>query len=336
MGTNGDAAVKVVPVRHVGQWIGLAFLALFIAMLIHTIFSKIPSGVRKCHFVAARYICHPVLKWRFGWNDIFHYFTNHLVLKGLLITLELTAIAMLIGIVLGVFVAIMRLSHNRLLSGAAWTYTWIFRGTPVYVQILMWGAIAFLYPQLAIGIPFTHIYLVHFGANSVFSLFNAAVTALGLNEGAYFSEIVRSGLIAVDEGQTEAAMSLGMTRGQTLRLVVLPQAMRVIIPPTGNEVISMLKTTSLVSAIAVVDLLGAVTNIYNQTYQIMPMLIMASLWYLIVSTILSVGQFYLERYFARGALRSPPLTPIQRVRRDLRGIASKYRTRRGVRVGAPS
>ncbi len=336
MGTNGDAAVKVVPVRHVGQWFGLAFLALFVAMLIHTIFSKIPSGSRKCHLVAARYVCRPVLKWRFGWNDIFHYFTNHLVLRGLLVTLELTAIAMFIGIVLGVFVAIMRLSHNRLLSGAAWTYTWVFRGTPVYVQILMWGAIAFLYPQLAIGIPFTHIYLVHFGANSVFSLFNAAVTALGLNEGAYFSEIVRSGLIAVDEGQTEAAMSLGMTRGQTLRLIVLPQAMRVIIPPTGNEVISMLKTTSLVSAIAVIDLLGAVTNIYNQTYQIMPMLIMASLWYLIVSTILSVGQFYLERYFARGALRTPPLTPIQRVRRDLRGIASKYRTRRGVRVGAPS
>jgi len=225
------------------------------------------------------------------------------------------------------------LSHNRLLSGAAWTYTWAFRGTPVLVQILIWGNIAFLYPKIAIGIPFTHIYLVRGSANSVFSLFNAAVTALALNEGAYFSEIVRSGLIAIDEGQSEAATSLGMTRGQTLRLVVLPQAMRVIIPPTGNEVISMLKTTSLVSVIAVVDLLGAVTNIENQTFQPMPMLIMASIWYLIVSTILSIGQFYLERYFARGALRTPPPTPIQRLRRDLRGIASKYRTKRGVHVG---
>jgi polar amino acid transport system permease protein len=166
-------------------------------------------------------------------------------------------------------------------------------------------------------------------------LFNAAVIALGLNEAAYFSEIVRSGLIAVDEGQIEAATSLGMSRGQTLRLVVLPQAMRVIIPPTGNEVISMLKTTSLVVAVALVDLLGAITNIYNQTYQVMPMLILASLWYLIVSTILSIGQFYLERYFAKGALRTPPLTPIQRVRADLRGIASKYRTKRGVQSGAP-
>jgi polar amino acid transport system permease protein len=336
MDTNGDAAVKVVPVRHVGQWIGLAFLALFVAMLIHTIFSKIPTGARSCHKVDGKSRCQAILNWRFGWNSIFHYFANHLVLKGLVVTLELTAVAMAIGIVLGVFVAIMRLSRNRLLSGAAWTYTWAFRGTPVYVQILMWGAIAFLYPKLAIGIPFTHIYLVRFGANSVFTLFVAAVTALGLNEGAYFSEIVRSGLISVDEGQTEAAMSLGMSRGQTLRLVVLPQALRVIIPPTGNEVISMLKTTSLVSAIAVVELLGAVTNIYNQTFQIMPMLIMASLWYLIVSTILSIGQFYLERHFARGALRTAPLTPIQRIRRDLRGIASKYRSKRGVHVGAKS
>jgi polar amino acid transport system permease protein len=202
------------------------------------------------------------------------------------------------------------------------------------VQLLLWGFIAFLYPTFAIGIPFTHIYFFHFGANTVFIPFNAAVAGLGLNEGAYFSEIVRSGLIAVDEGQSEAATSLGMTRGQSLRYVVLPQAMRVIIPPTGNEVISMLKTTSLVSVVAVVDLLGAVANIYGQTYQIMPMLLLASMWYLIVSTILSIGQFYLERYFSRGALRTPPPTPIQRIRRDLRGIASKYRTKRGVRVGA--
>jgi polar amino acid transport system permease protein len=204
----------------------------------------------------------------------------------------------------------------------------------VYVQLLIWGYIAVLYPKFAIGIPFTHVYLVQFSATRVFIPFNAAVTALGLNEGAYFSEIVRSGLIAVDEGQTEAAMSLGMTRGQTLRLIVLPQAMRVIIPPTGNEVISMLKTTSLVVVVAVVDLVGAVTNIYTQTYQIMPMLILASMWYLIVSTILSIGQFYLERHYAKGALRTPPPTPIQRLRGDLRGIATKYRTRRGVQAGA--
>src|SRR5579863_3255124 len=332
MNTNGDAAVKVVPVRHYGQWVGTAVVGLLLAMYIHTLFSKIPSGARTCHLVAGHYQCHAVLKWRFGWNVIFRYFTNGEVLRGLVITLELTGAAMVVGIILGVVFAIMRLSRSRLMTSVAWTYTWLFRGTPVYVQLLMWGFIGLLYPTFAIGIPFTHVYLFHFGANSVFIPFNAAVTALGLNEGAYFSEIVRSGLIAVDEGQTEAAMSLGMTRGQTLRLVVLPQAMRVIIPPSGNEVISMLKTTSLVVVLGVVDLLGAVTNIYGETYQIMPMLILASMWYLIVSTILSIGQFYLERHFARGALRTPPLTPIQRVRRDLRGIASKYRTRRGVRV----
>jgi polar amino acid transport system permease protein len=334
METNGDVAVKVVPVRHVGQWIGMAFLALFVAMFIHTLLSKIPSGARSCHLVAGRYQCHAVLKWRFGWNVIFHYFTNGEIFSGLLVTLELTALAMIVGILLGVVFAIMRLSHNRLLSGAAWTYTWAFRGTPVYVQLLLWGFIAFLYPYFSIGIPFTHVYIVHFSANSVFIPFNAAVIALGLNEGAYCSEIVRSGLIAIDEGQTEAAMSLGMTRGQTLRLVVLPQAMRVIIPPMGNEIISMLKTTSLVVVVGVVELLGAVTNIYGENYQIMPMLLLASMWYLIVSTILSIGQFYVERHFARGALRTPPPTPIQRIRRDLRGIASKYRTKRGVQVGA--
>jgi polar amino acid transport system permease protein len=311
----------------------MAVLALLIAMFVHTLLSKIPSGARTCHLVSGRYLCHANYKWRFGWNVIFHYFTNGEILRGLVVTLELTALAMIVGIVLGIVVAVMRLSSNRLMSGVAWTYTWAFRGTPVYVQLLLWGFIAFLYPTFAIGIPFTHIYLLHFGANTVFVPFNAAVIALGLNEGAYFSEIVRSGIIAVDEGQTEAAMSLGMSRGQTLRLVVLPQAMRVIIPPTGNEVISMLKTTSLVVVLAVVDLLGAVTNIYTVTYQIMPMLMLASLWYLIVSTVLSIGQFYVERHFARGALRTPPPTPIQRLRRDLRGIASKYRTKRGVQVG---
>jgi len=330
---NGDESVKVVPVRHVGQWFGMALLALFLAMLIHTFWSKIPTGARTCHLVNGRYRCHANMKWRFGWNLVFHYFTNDQVLKGLVVTLELTVYAMIIGVVLGVIVAIMRRSQNRLLSAAAWSYTWLFRGTPVYVQLLIWGNIAYLYPKIAIGIPFTHIYLLHFGANSVFTSFNAAVIALGLNEGAYFSEIVRSGLIAVDEGQTEAAMSLGMSRGQTLRSIVLPQAMRVIIPPTGNEVISMLKTTSLVVALSVLDLLGAIQDIIGQNYQPMPMFILASMWYLIISTVLSIGQFYLERYFARGALRTPPLTPTQRLRRDLRGIASKYKTRRGVQVG---
>jgi len=152
--------------------------------------------------------------------------------------------------------------------------------------------------------------------------------AFGLNEAAYMSEIARAGLLAVDEGQIEAASAIGMTRAQTLRLVILPQAMRVIIPPTGNEVISMLKTTSLASAVGVIELLGAAQNIYAANYQVMPLLIVASLWYLIVTTILSIGQFYLERHFAKGATRTPPPTPIARIKADVRGIAAKMRSRR--------
>lgn len=334
METNGDVAVKVVPVRHVGQWIGMGFALLVIAMLIHTIISKIPSGARACHTVSGSRQCHALMKWRFGWDVIGHYITDGAIWHGLLVTLELTGLSMTVGIVLGVIVAVMRLSRSRLLSGTAWTYTWFFRGTPVYVQLLVWAFFALLYPKLSIGIPFTHIEIVNFDTNSVLIPFRAAIIALGLNEAAYFSEIARSGLIAVEEGQTEAATSLGMTRRQTLRLIVLPQAMRVIIPPTGNEVISMLKTTSLVVVVGVIELLGSVTNIYTQTYQIMPMLLLASIVYLGVSTVLSIGQYYLERYFARGALRTPPPTPIQRIRRDVRGIVANYRTKRGVQVGS--
>jgi polar amino acid transport system permease protein len=332
MTSNGDAAAKVVPVRHVGSWVGAAFALLFISMLVHTIFSKVPTGQRACQTVGGVRSCHPVVNWRYGWNIVGQYMTDTQVLHGIVVTLELTVLSMIVGIVLGVILAIMRLSHSRLLSATAWTYTWFFRGTPVYVQILFWGNIAFLYQTLTIGLPFMHVTFLHLQTVNVFTNFRAGLIGLGLNEAAYMSEIARSGLIAVEEGQTEAATSLGMTRGQTLRLVVLPQAMRVIIPPTGNEVISMLKTSSLVIAVSVTDLLGAVTNIYSSNYEIMPLLVVASLWYLAATTILSIGQFYLERRFAKGALRTPPLTPIQRLRGDVRGILALFRTKRGVPV----
>jgi polar amino acid transport system permease protein len=233
---------------------------------------------------------------------------------------------MLIGIVLGVLIAIMRLSHSRLLSSTAWTYTWFFRGTPVLVQLAFWYSIRYLYQNLTVGLPFLHVTFFHLNVNSI-TAFVAAVLALGTNEAAYFSEITRAGLIAIDEGQTEAATSLGMTRSQTLRLIILPQAMRVILPPTGNEVISMLKTTSLAMTIGVAELYGVTTNISAANFEIMPLLIVASLWYLIVTTILSIGQYYLERHYAKGALRTPPPTPLQRIRRDVRGILSKFRLR---------
>jgi polar amino acid transport system permease protein len=326
MSTPGDADVKVVPVRHYGQWLGAVVALVVVAMLVHTLFSKIPTGQRACHVVSGARHCGPVVGWRFSWNIVFQYFTTSEILHGLVTTLELTVLAMSAGIALGVTLAVMRLSSNRLLSSTAWTYTWFFRGTPVFVQLFFWYYIAILYPTFTFGVPFTSVTFATFHSSTFFTSFVAGLVALGLNEGAYMSEIARSGLIAVDEGQSEAAMSLGMTRFQTMRHVVLPQAMRVIIPPTGNEVISMLKTTSLVSAIGVVDLLGAATNISASNFEVMPLLIVASLWYLIVTTILSVGQFYLERYFARGALRTPPPTPMQRLGRDLRGIGAKMRS----------
>jgi polar amino acid transport system permease protein len=328
MTMNGDDTVKVVPVRHFGRWVGAGVALLFIAMLVHTLFSKVPDTTAKkvCHLVNAHRICAFPVRWRFQWNFVFQYFTTSEVLHGLLVTLELTVLSMTIGIILGVLIAVMRLSHNRLLSSTAWTYTWFFRGTPVYVQLIFWSNIAILFPYITLGVPFFHVTFLSFHSVSLFSPFRAAIVAFGLNEAAYMSEIARSGLIAVDEGQSEAATSLGMTRGQTLRFVVLPQAMRVILPPTGNEVISMLKTTSLASYIGVAELLGVTGFISAANFETMALLIVASLWYLIVTTVLSIGQFYLERKFAKGALRTPPMTPIQRIRHDVRGILAKFPT----------
>jgi polar amino acid transport system permease protein len=238
---------------------------------------------------------------RFEWGVVRHYMTDPTILRGLVTTLELTALSMAIGIALGVLLAVMRLSPNPLVSGSAWVYIWFFRGTPVLVQILFWFNIAAIYPRFGIGLPFGGPQLTHLNFTTLITPFIAGVLALGLNEGAYMAEIVRAGLISVDEGQTEAAHALGMSRLLTMRRIILPQAMRVIIPPTGNETISMLKTSSLVSVIAAVDLLYAAQIIYARTYQVIPLLIVASLWYLICTTVLSIGQYYVERHYARGA-----------------------------------
>ena len=286
--------IKAIPVRHPGRWVAAAIILYLSAALVKSVATN------------------P----RFEWGIIRHYFTSSRVLQGLVTTLELTVLCMAIGIVIGILLAVMRLSANPLVSGASWLYIWLFRGTPVLVQILFWGFIAALYPTLSLGIPLGPQF-VHFSANSVITPFVAGMLALGLNEGAYMAEIVRAGIISVDEGQTEAAQSLGMTRLQTIRRIVLPQAMRVIVPPTGNETISMLKTTSLVSVIAVTELLYSVQLIYAVNYRTIPLLIVASIWYLIVTTVLSFGQYYVERYFGRGAARELPPTPLQRLRRNV-------------------
>jgi polar amino acid transport system permease protein len=250
---------------------------------------------------------------RFEWHVVGSYLFDERILEGVRITVELTVIAMAIGIALGVLLAVMRLSPNVLVSGASWIYIWFFRGTPVLVQILFWYFIAALYPKLNLGIPFGPAF-IHADANTLIKPFTAAILALGLNEGAYMAEIVRAGIISVEEGQSDAAHSLGMTRLQAMRRIVLPQAMRVIIPPTGNETISMLKTTSLVSVIAVGDLLYAAQTIYAVNFKTIPLLITASVWYLALTSILYVGQYYLERYYGRGARREQALTVLQQIR----------------------
>ena len=313
MTTNGDDAVEVVPVRHVGRYVSAGVVLVLLAMLVHTLLSKVPTGQVSCHVSAGVRVCRSVSNWRFSWNIVFHYFTSRNVLSGLLVTLELTVIAMAIGIILGMLIAIMRLSHNRLVSSTAWVYTWFFRGTPVYVQLLFWFAAGYLFPTFTIGVPFGPA-LFHIDLNATLTPMVAASIGLSLNEGAYMSEIVRAGIVSVDEGQLEAAQTLGMSRLKAMRLVVLPQAMRVIIPPTGNETISMLKTSALASVVTVPELLFAVEQIAAANYKTVPLYIDASIWYLVVTTVMMVGQYYLERYYARGSVRQLPPTPWQQIR----------------------
>jgi polar amino acid transport system permease protein len=289
--------IKAIPVRHPGRWVATAIILFLAVALAHSMATN----------------------KRFEWGIVGDWFFSRRILDGVVVTLELTATSMAIGIVLGVLLAVMRLSPNPLVSGASWLYIWLFRGTPVLVQILLWYNIAALYPRFSVGIPFGPTF-AHFNASSVITPFVAGMLALGLNEGAYMAEIVRAGIISVPEGQTQAAQSLGMTRLLTMRRIVLPQAMRVIVPPTGNETISMLKTTSLVSVIALnpPELLYASQLIYSVNYRTIQLLIVASLWYLIMTTVLTIGQYYVERYFGRGATRDLPETPLQRFRRNLR------------------
>jgi polar amino acid transport system permease protein len=253
---------------------------------------------------------------RFQWGQVGHFMFDHRITSGVIVTIELTLAAQALGIVLGVLLAVMRLSPNPLVAGGSWLYVWFFRGTPVLVQLLFWYNIAALYPEIHLGIPFGPQF-ISINANSAVTPFMTVVLALGLNEGAYMSEIVRAGIISVDEGQQEAALSLGMTRLQTMRRIVLPQAMRVIIPPTGNETISMLKTTSLAFVVAGLDLLSAAENIAGANFEPIALLIVASFWYLILTSVLYVGQYYLERHYARGSSRELPPTPLQRLRKGI-------------------
>lgn len=266
-----------VAVRHPGRWVAIAVLAVLGAMLVNTLLTN----------------------ENFGWPIVAQHLFSAPVLNGLANTLVLTVLSMLIGIVGGVGLAVMRLSPNPVLSGVAGVYLWLFRGTPLIAQLLFWSFLSALYPNLSLGIPFGPEFVV-FDTNSLITPFLACLLGLGLNEAAYMAEIVRGGIQSVDQGQSEAAGALGMTRAQTLRRVVLPQAMRVIIPPTGNETIGMLKTTSLVVVIGYTELLTSVQRIYSTNFQTIPLLIVAAAWYLLLTSLLTAGQRVIERRYGRG------------------------------------
>jgi polar amino acid transport system permease protein len=287
--TGRPEEIKAVPVRHPGRWIAAAIILWIAAAIVRSIVTN--TGPNR----------------GFQWVWVGHYLFDSRILHGMLATIYLTALCQGIGIVLGVIAAVMRLSPNPVVSGASWLYIWFFRGTPLLVQIVFWYNIAALFPTIALGIPFGPAF-VHGHANSIVTPLVTAALGLGLNEGAYMSEIVRAGIISVDEGQTHAAQALGMSRLQIMRLIVLPQAMRVIIPPTGNETISMLKNTSLLIVASYGELFFSAQSIYDVNYKIIPLLIVISIWYLVMTSVLYVGQYFIERRFGRGFTRAERAT----------------------------
>ena len=246
----------------------------------------------------------------YDWPSVGKYLFDRRISHAALNTLQLTVYSMVIAIALGVLLAVMRLSPNPVVKSVAWFYLWVFRGTPVYVQLVFWGLLAIIYQSIDIGVPFMSPWST-FETGAALNAFTLAVIGLALNEAAYMAEIVRAGLLSVDEGQEEAATALGMSWSQTMRRVILPQSMRVIIPPSGNEVISMLKTTSLVTAVPYsFDLYTRSRDISAETFNPIPLLIVASIWYLFFTSVLMVAQYFLEKRFARGVgERRPDRTP---------------------------
>lgn len=237
---------------------------------------------------------------RFQWSVVGEYLFDPAVLRGFATTLWLTAAVMMVGVVLGIALALMSLSANTSLRSFSAAYIWFFRGTPVLVQLIFWYNLAALYPSYSIGIPFTGTVFIEGSFNDLITPYTAALLGLGLNEGAYMAEIVRAGLESVPAGQRDATKALGLNRWQTMRLVVLPQAMRFIVPPTGNQTIGMLKGTSIVSMVALHDLLYSVQIIYSRTFQTIPLLLVACFWYLVATTLLSLVQRRIERHYSKG------------------------------------
>ncbi|NGO70130.1 ABC transporter permease subunit [Streptomyces boncukensis] len=292
--------IKAIPVRHYGRYVAAAVVLTLLALF-------------------ANAVANADLRWA----SVGDFFFDDQILEGVKNTIVVSVLAMLMGLVLGIVLAVMRMSKNPVTTTVAWGYIWFFRGTPVYVQLLLWFNLALIFPILNLG----PIYKDEM--TDVMTPFMAALLGLGLNEAAYMAEICRAGIQSVDEGQTEASHALGMTNAQNMRRIVLPQAMRVIVPPTGNEFINLLKTSSLCAVVMYEETLRKAQNIGNNSGAVVELLLVATLWYLLITTVFSIGQYYLERRYARGTSRQLPPTPWQRIRRNLftvgRGTGSEVR-----------
>jgi polar amino acid transport system permease protein len=274
------ARLKVVPQRQYGIWIGTA-LALALAGMIVRAFAINPA---------------------FDWDTAFRYVFHPPILRGLGTTLLLTVLIMAVAIVVGTVVAIMRVSPSRILRAFAGVYVWFFRGVPALIQLIFWFNLSLLLREISLTLPFLGT-IFAMRTNDVMTPFLSAVVALSLCEAGYMAEIIRAGIKSVPSGQAEAASALGMPYRMILKRITLPQAMRFVVPPTGNEAINLLKMTSLVTFIAVDDLFYSAQSIYARTFETIPLLIVVAFWYLAVVSIMSVGQHFLERHFGRSDKR---------------------------------
>ncbi|GGP99186.1 amino acid ABC transporter permease [Streptomyces roseolilacinus] len=300
---DDPAALEVVPVRHYARWAAAVAVIVLVSQFVHGLATN------------------PVWEW-----GVFRaYFLSETIVQAVWVTLQLTAYATVLGFLLGTVLAFMRLSGSPVLQTVAWSYIWIFRSVPMIVQLVFWFNLSALYEELGVGIPFGPV-LWSVDSNSLIGTIGAAVIGLTLHQAAYAAEIVRGGVIAVDHGQSEAAAALGIPRLRQIRRIVLPQAMRAILPTAGNEVIGLLKGTSVVYVMSIGELFYQVQVIYGRNGRVIPLLLVATAWYVVLTTLLSVAQYYVERHFARGADRTPPPTPLRRARRfvrDLREAAAR-------------
>jgi polar amino acid transport system permease protein len=275
-----DADLPVVARRHPWRWVGVAVVLVLLAMFIHGLATN-PG-------------------W--DWPTFFQFFATRTIFSALWVTVQLTVYGTVLGFVLGAVLASMRLSSSPFLQVVAWGYIWAFRSIPLIVQLLFWFNIAYLYKELSIGVPFGPEF-VHFSTNNLFGPLSAAVLGLALHQAAYAAEIIRGGIISVDAGQLEAAAALGIPRIRQFFRIVLPQAMRSILPNGANEVISLFKGTSIVSVMAIPELFYQVQVIYGRNSRVVPLLMVATVWYIVLTTLLSIVQYYVERRFARGTSR---------------------------------